>query len=46
MSPAESLSGHLFSRTLSLSCEIGIVRSGVKGPLTCGSSSVRFLRYQ
>lgn len=41
--PTFSSSGHLFVLTASLNLLIGVARSGVKGPLMCGSSSDRLI---
>lgn len=38
ISPAPKVSGHLLILTASLNCDRGVDRSGVKGPLICGSS--------
>ena len=42
ISPTLSSAGQLFFSTASLNLEIGVARSGVKGPLIWGSSSERF----
>lgn len=41
--PAPKVSGHWFAFTVSLKAERGVLRSGVKGPLMCGSSSERLI---
>ena len=41
--PLPASSGQPFAFTASAILEIGVARSGVKGPFTCGSSSSRFI---
>ena len=41
MRPAPNVSGHWLDLTVSLKAEIGVLRSGVKGPFMCGSSFER-----
>mmetsp|Transcript_9808 Transcript_9808/g.26683 ORF Transcript_9808/g.26683 Transcript_9808/m.26683 type:complete len:321 (-) Transcript_9808:629-1591(-) len=43
ISPAETLLGQPFFLTASANSEIPCAKSGVKGPLTCGSSSLRLI---
>lgn len=42
MSATFSSEGHLLVFTAVANLEIGVARSGVNGPFTCGSSSERF----
>ena len=39
--PTEIVVGHPFAKAASFNLEIGVARSGVNGPLTCGSSVER-----
>ncbi len=41
MSPARSSSGQPFFLSVLANCDSGVARSGVKGPLMCGSSDER-----
>ena len=43
ISPTFSSCGHPFFSTASLNLEIGVARSGVNGPLICGSSSDKLI---
>src|SRR5690349_8404203 len=41
--PTETFNGHSFLIASSFSFEIGVARSGLNGPFTCGSSSERLI---
>lgn len=41
--PTFNSDGQSFSLTASLNLEMGVAKSGVKGPLMCGSSSLRLI---
>lgn len=41
--PTLRSSGQLLALTASLNLEMGVAKSGVKGPLMCGSSSERLI---